>query len=236
MFCSNCGKEISDNQNFCNYCGTKVITNNNSNENDIKLNETELTNKILENKDNISNAVNYVIQNKNLDQPNARKYVDKVLKDNGVETNNSNSSQNISSQYKSNMFSRLKKILILIIIALFVFKFLMPKMMEHIYSDEYTGKNLAEQYFENHSAFGSVNASYMVGKFIDFYSSKLIKQDINKYIFEVKFLYHPMLNNGTTDLTKEDEGKTYVVYNTKTSYFNCYASLQSAEKSDIWNE
>ena len=25
MFCSNCGKEITENQNFCTYCGKKLI-------------------------------------------------------------------------------------------------------------------------------------------------------------------------------------------------------------------
>lgn len=122
MFCSNCGKEISDNQNFCNYCGSKVIKDNNSNGSNTKLNDAELLNRIIENKDNISNAVNYVMQNKNLDQPSARKYVDKVFKDNGIETetNKSNNSYNYSSSNSGNKNS-FRTVEFLIVMALFIF-------------------------------------------------------------------------------------------------------------------
>ena len=88
MHCSNCKKEILDEQNFCSYCGTKVIIINDTNNNKNKSDEIDLTNKIIENKDNIENAVNYVMKSKNLNQPTARQYVDKVLKDNGIKTNN----------------------------------------------------------------------------------------------------------------------------------------------------
>ena len=153
MFCSNCGKEISDNQNFCNYCGTKVITNNSSNESNIKLNETELTNKILENKDNISNAVNYVMQNKKLDQPNARKYVDKVFKDNGIETNKSNN-PNISFQPAQTTTSPLVKLIGYIMIALILlggYKLFQPvffptNVQKYGYSAEFSAKQDLGQY------------------------------------------------------------------------------------------
>ena len=153
MFCSNCGKEISDNQNFCNYCGTKVITNYNSNESNIKLNETELTNKILENKDNISNAVNYVMQNKNLDQPNARKYVDKVLKDNGIETNKSNN-PNISFQPKDTTTSPLVKLIGLIMIALILwggYKIFQPIFFPtNLQQNGHSAEFYAQRYLEDY--------------------------------------------------------------------------------------
>ena len=46
MFCSNCGKEVSNSQNYCEYCGTKVMKNNINKDTSIKLDELEINNVI----------------------------------------------------------------------------------------------------------------------------------------------------------------------------------------------
>ena len=61
MFCSNCGKEIEDNEIFCKYCGTKLDvrngnTNTKSNEpliTENKNDEISLFEQLLQIKDNV---------------------------------------------------------------------------------------------------------------------------------------------------------------------------------------
>ena len=122
MYCSNCKKEILDGQNFCSYCGTKVIIINDINNNKNKSDEIDLTNKIIENKDNIENAVNYVMKSKNLNQPNARKYVDKVFKDNGIKT----TTNNTTSRTTQNNVIKISFSKCVVLIILIAFLFVVP--------------------------------------------------------------------------------------------------------------
>ena len=129
MHCSNCKKEILEGQNFCPYCGTKVINTTDTSDNKNKLNEIDLTNKIIENKDNIENAVNFVMKSKNLNQPSARQYVDKVLKDNGIKTNNNIGTNNNFQTNQANTIPLVNKIILFIIMVLLLwggYKFFQP--------------------------------------------------------------------------------------------------------------
>lgn len=66
MYCSNCGNEITEGQNFCNKCGNKLIKENSISNNNMKLNEAKPDNKILENTIETNNNVNTNSTNNNV--------------------------------------------------------------------------------------------------------------------------------------------------------------------------
>ena len=154
MHCSNCKKEILEGQNFCPYCGTKVINTTDTSDNKNKLNEIDLTNKIIENKDNIENAVNYVMQNKNLNQPSARQYVDKVLKDNGIKANNNIGTNNNFQTNQANTIQLKNKIILFIIMALLLwggYKFFQPIFFPtNLQKNGHNAEFYAQMYLEDY--------------------------------------------------------------------------------------
>ena len=79
-----------------------------------------------------------------------------------------------------------------------------------------------------------VDTIYSIGKVKNCSNSKIVDNDGDKYIFKVTVYYNPKLNNGSTDLSKEDNGTTYVVYNKKTENYLCCKSLEKAKESTIW--
>ena len=142
MKCQNCGNEITDNQKFCSNCGKEL--NNVINK---KLSQEELEQKIIEYKDNISQAVYLVQSNLNYDIANARKYVDTILIKNGISSNNKTT--NIQSSNTDKFYIRTKKFfkyagilaIILFVIAFIGDNFNSKKSTENTITDDILNKN-----------------------------------------------------------------------------------------------
>ena len=81
-----------------------------------------------------------------------------------------------------------------------------------------------------------VNTTYSIGKIKNCSNSKIIENNGDKYIFKVTVYYNPKLNSGSTDLSKENQGTTYVVYNKKTEKYLCCSTLEMAKDSNIWKD
>jgi uncharacterized membrane protein YvbJ len=56
MYCSNCGKKIEDNYKYCEYCGHKIINDNNNDK--IKLKNSIINGEVIKNSDYDFNFVN----------------------------------------------------------------------------------------------------------------------------------------------------------------------------------
>lgn len=100
-----------------------------------------------------------------------------------------------------------------------------------------TGLSLAKQYIEdkNLSSYYTIfDNTYVIGNIKSFDKSYIIEKNGKKYIFNVIITYNPKLNSGSTDITKENQATTYVVYNSETREYCCYSTLEMAKKSDIW--
>lgn len=81
-----------------------------------------------------------------------------------------------------------------------------------------------------------IDAMYTIGNIKNCSNSKIVENNGDKYIFKVTVYYNPKLNSGSTDLTKENQGTTYVVYNNKTGQYSCGRTLESVKSSDIWTK
>lgn len=127
------------------------------------------------------------------------------------------------------------------IIVLIIIGFLIFKGVSGIYNwftavTDSKGNILAMQYLDRDEIFVNsyVDTIYSIGKVKNCSNSKIVDNDGDKYIFKVTVYYNPKLNNGSTDLSKEDNGTTYVVYNKKAENYLCCKSLEKAKESTIW--
>lgn len=140
MYCKKCGNELKINEKFCSNCGHEIF---------YVSSEEDLTRQIIENKNNIAKAVEIVKEYKNYDVAQARRFVDKTLKDNNVYKNDYES--NLSNQYKKNsnniLISRITVLLIAIVIIFFAWKYYIQPvffpndLQKNGYIAEYHAKN-----------------------------------------------------------------------------------------------
>lgn len=224
MKCQNCGNEITDNQKFCSNCGKEL--NNVINK---KLSQEELEQKIIEYKDNISQAVYLVQSNLNYDIANARKYVDRILIKNGISSNNKTT--NTQSSNTDKFYIRIKKFFKyagILAIILFAIAFigenrnsktsntdvseLENQTPEQLYnSTEYENSVYGEKVVKGYcNQYGSFNG---IGKITSITKSTFLEKDgQGRFAFEVSFKYNPTNGNGDTMLDRESSMSVYAIY------------------------
>lgn len=142
------------------------------------------------------------------------------------------------SNNNSNNIGCIIGIIILLVIGFFIVKGVSG--IYHFVTDvtDTKGNTLAMQYLDRDEIYADlyVNTTYSIGKIKNCSNSKIIENNGDKYIFKVTVYYNPKLNSGSTDLSKENQGTTYVVYNKKTEKYLCCSTLEKAKDSNIWKD